>query len=272
MKKIHAAVLIALLALAAPLCGGDLASLLAPIAEVRPETSSADKKTENAKPAEPARPEAILVAREDILAALAQALAARYPSEGKLSIDTPQQFTCVRVKDANWRVEIVRASGNAIQPRMSVAFRVICGSDIQWDTQMIVTCALYREVLVANRRIDRGETVGKSDFDIQAHDVLDAAAGAGTPVPASQDISDYAAKSAVGQGQMLYWRDIELKPTVRRGQVVEAVADEGYMHVAVKAMVLQDGRKGDIVSVRNLSSNKEIQARIVNERTVQVYF
>jgi flagella basal body P-ring formation protein FlgA len=268
MKHFFATVPLALFALSAPLCGNDLASLLVPVAQLKAEAASREKADTPALAAKPAP--AIFISREDILAGLSDALSARFSVDGKLGIDTPAVLRPIRVKDASWRVEVLRVSGTALAPRMNVIFRILCGKESQGEIQLSVTCTLMREVLVANRRVERATTASKNDYDVQVRDVLDTSAG--TPVPVTQDLDQYEIKGNVGQGQILLWRDIELKPTLRRGQMVEAVADEGFMHVAIKAMALEDGRTGDVINVRNLTSNKEIQARIINERTVQVYF
>jgi len=270
MKKVYATVSFALLAASSTVWGGDLASLLVPVAQLKAEAAE-ESKPEAAASVAPVKPApAIYASKADILSGLAEALAARFSAEGTLELNTQQALNPVRVKDAAWRIEMVRVFGNALAPRMTVSFRILCGSESQGEFQLMVTGVLMREVLVANRRIDRGAPANMSDFDVQVRDMLDSNAGA--PVPVSQDLSGYLVKGMVGPGQALLWRDVELKPTLRRGQVVEAVADEGFMHVAIRAMALEDGREGEIISVRNLSSNKEIQARIINERTVQVYF
>lgn len=269
---IRTAVSLALLALVAPLCGSDLASLLIPVSEMKEAEKAAPAKMDNsAEVRSTAKPTPALYATQaEILSGMADALAARFSAEGKLTLDTTQQIRPIRVKDSDWRVEIIRTSSSTPTTRMNVAFRILCGDETQGELQISVHCTLMREVLVSNRRIDRNASVYPADFDMQVRDVLDISAG--TPVPADANLDGYEFKGSVGAGHVLIWRDIVIKPTLRRGQVVEAVADEGFMHVAVKAVALEDGREGDIINVRNLSSNKELQARIINERTVQVYF
>lgn len=269
--KFYSTVSVALLALSTPLCGSDLASLLVPVSQLKAEAAETAKAETPAATVAAAKPAPVVyAAKEDILACLGEALTARFSADGKVQLDTPQQLRPVRVKDSSWRVEIIRVTGNALGQRMNVTFKILCGSELQVEMQLPLTCSLMREVLVANRRIDRDTSPSKGDFDVQVRDVLDANQGAAVPI--GEDLGGYLVKGTVGQGQILLWRDIQQKPTLKRGQVVEAVADEGFMHVAIKAMAMQDGREGDIISVRNLSSNKELQARIINERTVQVYF
>jgi flagella basal body P-ring formation protein FlgA len=259
-------------ALAAPLCGSDLASLLVPISGMKESEKTAPANAENTSELRAqAKPATVLYATHaEILSGLADVLAARFSTVGKLTVDTTQQIRPIRVKDADWRVEVIRTSASAPASRMNVTLRILSGTENMGEFQIAIHCALMRDVLVSNRRIDRNATVSPSDFDVQARDVLDISAG--TPVPADTNLDGYEVKGALGAGQVLIWRDIALKPTLRRGQVVEAVADEGFLHVAVKAVALEDGREGDIINVRNLSSNKELQARIINERKVQVYF
>jgi flagella basal body P-ring formation protein FlgA len=123
-------------------------------------------------------------------------------------------------------------------------------------------------VLVSTRHINKADPLDAASFQLQVRDVLEG----GQPVVAGTDIADSQARNSIAAGQVLSWRDVEARPTLRRGEIVEVIAVEGRLRVSTKAMVLEDGRTGDMIAVRNLSSNKDLRARIINERTVEVYF
>lgn len=280
-------------ALAATLCGTDISSLLVPLDQMRKEAApgpvagvaravpvSGDQADgasaeadagENTAHAAPQKEKAsvLYVSRVEILDELRTQLETRFKPDGNLVVDSAQTWRPLPVADHDWRMELVRVSSQALSPRMVASFRILCGDAVQGEFQMQLSCSLMREVLVSSRRINRAEEVTMDGMQVQVRDVL---GDQGVPVPVGESLSDYQVRGGVAPGQVLYWRDLELKPLVHRGQIVEAVAQEGYLRIAVKALVMEDGREGDLIHVRNLSSNRDIQAKILNENTVQVYF
>ncbi len=73
-------------------------------------------------------------------------------------------------------------------------------------------------------------------------------------------------------GRVLRRSQIEDPPLVRRRQIVKIVARSPFLVVTAQGEARQDGRRGEIIRVRNLSSKKEIYARVVGPNTVEVSF
>lgn len=65
---------------------------------------------------------------------------------------------------------------------------------------------------------------------------------------------------------------IESPPVVRRGDVVQMVAESDVLKVAVKGMAKENGAVGERIRVMNLRSRKIIHAEVLDEQTVQVEF
>ena len=60
--------------------------------------------------------------------------------------------------------------------------------------------------------------------------------------------------------RLLTWHDIARRPLVRKGEMVESTATEGKLYVTMKALALENGARGDLITVRNLESRKDISA------------
>ncbi len=268
-------ILFAVLALfPAMLAAADLDSLLVPVAEMRPASARQTQAVPEAAPVSAAplvnpRAQSVPVLQSEVLAALSDALVARYAPEGTLKIDAATPWRGATAPDSGWTLELTRLPPQGLSPRMIISFRLKAGERTLGDYTMQITCALMREVFSVTRRIERGQILSTNDVTTTVTDVLPATVNA---ISSSVAIGEYRTKTSIAAGDLLSWRDVELKPLVRKGQVVEAVASEGALRVTVKAVALEDGREGDIVSVRNLSTSKDIQARILDDRTVQVYF
>ena len=79
-------------------------------------------------------------------------------------------------------------------------------------------------------------------------------------------------KYSLSAGKVLRLSQIEEPPVIRRNQIVKIVARTPYLTVIAKGQARQDGRPGEIIRVRNLSSKKEVFARVVSPNTVEVSF
>lgn len=65
---------------------------------------------------------------------------------------------------------------------------------------------------------------------------------------------------------------IETPPVVRRGDIVQIVAQSPILKITVKGMAKQNGAKGQRIKVINLRSKKLVYALVVDDQTVRVDF
>jgi flagella basal body P-ring formation protein FlgA len=65
---------------------------------------------------------------------------------------------------------------------------------------------------------------------------------------------------------------IELPPIVKRGDLVQVIAESNRMKISIQALAKQNGAKGELIRVQNLKSKKTIYAQVVDGQTLQVDF
>jgi flagellar basal body P-ring formation protein FlgA len=63
-----------------------------------------------------------------------------------------------------------------------------------------------------------------------------------------------------------------MPPMVKRNDRVSIVAESGSLRITAMGEVRESASRGERVKVVNLGSNKEIFARVVDPKTVQVEF
>ncbi len=73
-------------------------------------------------------------------------------------------------------------------------------------------------------------------------------------------------------GQILREYALEDPPVIKRGSLVRIVARGESFTVSAIGEARQEGRPGEIIRVRNLSSKREIFARVVSSEVVEVNF
>ena len=61
-------------------------------------------------------------------------------------------------------------------------------------------------------------------------------------------------------------------PLVRKGKMVRIVFDNGLMHIVTVGLSEEDGVAGNIVRVKNITSNKIIYARVLSDSLVGIDF
>ena len=74
----------------------------------------------------------------------------------------------------------------------------------------------------------------------------------------------------VGMSQVLYEKNLETLPMVKRGDAVQLVFQGTNIRLEVPAEALADGGYGESIPVRNLESKREVYARVQDAVTVTV--
>ena len=73
-------------------------------------------------------------------------------------------------------------------------------------------------------------------------------------------------------GQVLRRSNLEVPPVVKRGHLVKIIAEGPGFVVTAVGEARQDGRPGEVIRVRNLTSKREVFARVIDAQTVKVNF
>ena len=109
--------------------------------------------------------------------------------------------------------------------------------------------------------------MSNESFAIQPVDVLRHNAGA---VPATNSLAGYELSSSVNVGAALKWNNLSKVNLVRKGEIVDVFASGGGIYISMKGVSLDNGVQDGIVRIRNLSSDKEFQAKVLNRNSVKV--
>jgi flagella basal body P-ring formation protein FlgA len=80
----------------------------------------------------------------------------------------------------------------------------------------------------------------------------------------------YRVKRPVGVGQIIYKDNLEPVPVIEEGETVKLVWEGQNIRLAAKAMAKEDGSTGELINVQNLSSGRDVFARVLNDATVVV--
>lgn len=273
-----------------PLFGASLAAVLQPIVFEQPlrVKSKPSCSTINAGFDESVSTETIanadalpLIATKDVLnsvhhhigsealaLSLEDTLTERYHVDGKLKVKLLSAWTSPQLYDNHWVLELTEAP-RSIAQRMLISFHVRSGQEVLGPYRLTVGCECWQESYFTKERISGRTQLLAEEFEVHAVDILSYPQSI---VSASVDLRDYQLSQGVIANRPLFWRDIARRPTVKKGKMVNAVAQEGLLTLSMKCEVLTPGFEGDFVTLRNLQTRKEFQGRIKNEDTVEIYF
>jgi flagella basal body P-ring formation protein FlgA len=152
---------------------------------------------------------------------------------------------------------------------MAFTLRVVSDGKIVGEWPMQVRVELWQDVWVSTQRIDRGMVLESGLLSQKRLDVLREFV---TPLTVDQDLQGFEVNQTVQSGRPITRREIVEKTVVKKGQLVDAVASEGGLNIRMRAMAMEAGPAGAVIRVRNIDSQKEFVAQVLNENQVQVRF
>lgn len=205
--------------------------------------------------------------RETFLLTVATDLRAHFNLEGELQLEIIRAWTPPPRTAEKWNVVIAEYPA---LPAVTMLLRCRIFADGQpvAEDSVLVRAAHWRDAWVTRQPVAIGETFEPSSLEVRRVDQFRER----EVLPASVGDRAYIYARAVPAGRLLTWRDVTRRPLVRKGDLVEVTATDGPLVVTMKALALQNGAAGDLVSVRNPESRRDFTAQVIDENRVQVRF
>ena len=142
--------------------------------------------------------------------------------------------------------------------------------DITAGLMAVATVEIIEEVVVASRPVRRGQIITEADVTLRAMDVSQCPENR---LPGLDSVLGKRARRNIDAFSVLRSDMVELPPVVRRGDMVQIVAETDQMTIRTMGVVKSiGGREGDRVQVVNIDSDQAIYGRVVNSKTVTVEF
>jgi flagellar basal body P-ring formation protein FlgA len=184
---------------------------------------------------------------------------------GELEVRCLRAWTPIQVPAEVLTLKVVELPLAGITASFIVRFELRTEREVVGQWQMPLQAQIWNEVWVARSLLARGELLRDADLGKERRDVLTMreAVGASAELPDGIELA-----SSLPQGVILMASHLRLRPLVRRGQVVEAVLQDGGLAVSLKVEALEQGAAGQVIRVRNLQSKREFRGKVANEETV----
>jgi flagellar basal body P-ring formation protein FlgA len=143
------------------------------------------------------------------------------------------------------------------------------GNRVVRNSSMRVEVEALADMVVTLRHLDPGTIITSKDIAVQKRDIATVGGKFSQNV---DDLLGKRARIAIKSNAAVRADQVEKVPLITSGQMVTIVAENEIMKITVAGRARNSGAEGDTIMVQNLSSLKEISARVISATTVQVAF
>ncbi len=153
------------------------------------------------------------------------------------------------------------------QPVGRVTVRVSCEGSTPWTVFVPAQVRIFRPVVLVKTALRRDSIIGAGDVALVEQDVSLLNRGYVTEV---EQVIGRKLTRATRTDQVLTPAMLQLAEAVRRGDQVVISARSGGINVRMQGEALSGGTLGQQISVRNLTSQRVIRARVAGPGQVEV--
>lgn len=125
----------------------------------------------------------------------------------------------------------------------------------------------FTDVLVVKGKLQRHDLITNDDITSERKEITTLFE---RPVTSLDEIADMRLKRNLKRGQILTFEALETIPDLERGMATTIIFDNGLFKITAPGVALQNGSAGDMIKVKNKSTNKIIVARIEDDKSVSV--
>jgi len=123
------------------------------------------------------------------------------------------------------------------------------------------------EVPVLRREVHNGDVIKDSDVEVRDFPL------SRTRSDIVTDISDLIGKSpmrGISPNRPIRQQEVALPPVIKKNRMVEMRYNAPGMQITTNGQAMDDGAKGDVISVRNTTSRKVVRAVVEDANTVTI--
>lgn len=210
--------------------------------------------------------EPLTLSREILESKLGELLGYRYQASGRVVTYVTRQWKPIRLS-GNFIIKIRDCMPDQLSSSTFVRFGIWDNGTCIGEFAEPVRVSHFINCYYTKNLSSRGSKLFNNNLLERPVDVLKQHAGA---VPVGTDLKGYQLGVNLRENSVLKWSHLTKVALVKKGEVVDVFASGNGIYISMKGMALENGVEGGIVKVRNLSSDKEFQAKVLNEKSVKV--
>jgi flagella basal body P-ring formation protein FlgA len=204
----------------------------------------------------------------EMTALLTAALQRDYVKDlGELELHFSRPWTAAPAPDETLNVKMTEVPSTGVNANFLAGFELWNGAERVGHWQAVLQAKIWRPIPLAHSRLTRGQLLRDADVTLERRDIL-ALHDVLLDIP--KDDSSLELAENIAAGMPLFNRSARPRPLIKRGQMVEAVYEEGSLKISLKMQTLEDGLPGQTVRLRNPKTNRELNGKVQNEEIVRI--
>ncbi len=186
---------------------------------------------------------------------------------GELELRLTRPWVSRTVPDEPLTIKILEMPTSGVSAAFIVRFELRSNHGTLGSYQLPVQARVWREIWVAHSPVKRGDLLADADVARERRDML----ALREPV-AEFSAGDTTLEIAepVQTGAPVMARSVKARPVVHRGQIADALVQDGALSISLKVEVLEDGAPGQIIRARNSQSRRDIRGKVLNQQTILI--
>lgn len=204
----------------------------------------------------------------DIVNLLTATLQRNYVEDkGTLELEMTRPWASPVVPDEPLTVKMLELPAGGVTRSFIARFQLCTATEIVGTWDVSLQAHIWRQVWVAHADLQRGELLADADVIQDRRDVLEAYEPLAdfTPGDTTLELTE-----SVPANHLLYARDLKLRSVIHRGEVADAVIQDGALNITAKVEALEDGAPGQIIRARNLASQRNLTGKVLDDHTIEI--
>lgn len=217
----------------------------------------------------PAAPQAKkLLTEADALKLLTSTLQETYVRDrGELELSFTQPWVAPTLPDEPLTVKVLEIPTVGVTASFIIRFQLCTTNQTVGTWQASMQAHIWRDVWVAHSDLRRGELIAEADVTRERRDVLSVSESL---AEFSQTDTSLELANQMRAGAILLARNLKPRTVMRRGQMANAVLEDGALSITMKVEVLEDGAIGQVVRATNPVSKRNVSGKIIDDKTILV--
>jgi len=213
-------------------------------------------------------PQLRVFSESEVLALLTVTLQNEYVKDrGELELNLKQPWVVPILPDEPLTVKFLELPTVGVIPSFIVRFQLCTENQSLGTWQATLQAHVWREVWVAHSNLMRGTPVNGADIVRERFDVLNV----------REPLAEFAADNAnlelaepVASGLPLVARMVKPRTVIHRGQIANALLQDGALSITTKVEALEDGAPGQMIRARNPVSRRDLNGQVLDGQTILI--
>jgi flagellar basal body P-ring formation protein FlgA len=167
----------------------------------------------------------------------------------------------------NCPVPLAVETKEPLQTSARLNLLVSCSQNATWSIYVPIDLKIYRAVVVAVKPLTHGTTITADDVRLSEVNISQIT---GQYIDSLEQVIGKDLKRGIASGTPVLEQQLVAPLLVRRGEAVVISAASNIVTVKISGIALSDGRLGEQIRIKNLSSTRIVQAKIVGAGQAEV--